>query len=286
MFKIGEFSQLAQVSTRMLRHYDKLGLLKPGEIDHFTGYRYYTLDQLPRLNRIIALKDLGFSLEQIAGMLTENVSAEQMRGMLLIKQAEIQRRLDEEQQRLARVAARLRQIEREGQPSPYEVVLKQPETHVIASIRQIVPQLSDMPDYRCVMFEDVHTWLARCRVKPSAPEIVIYHAPEFIEENIDMETAVPIPPETWKELGRLTSGGIQIRKLDDSSEFAATIHKGSIYDIPQAMTALFAWVGGSGYEVAGSLREVHLSGRETSNTDFEDITFEFQLPVAKSSFPA
>ncbi|MBK8046560.1 MAG: MerR family transcriptional regulator [Anaerolineales bacterium] len=62
MFKIGDFSRVSQVSVRMLRHYDKLGLLAPGHIDKFTGYRYYTLDQLPRLNRIVALNDLGLTL--------------------------------------------------------------------------------------------------------------------------------------------------------------------------------------------------------------------------------
>ena len=61
MFRIGEFSKLGQVSTRMLRHYDQLGLLKPSDTDQFTSYRYYTIEQLARLNRIIALKGLGFS---------------------------------------------------------------------------------------------------------------------------------------------------------------------------------------------------------------------------------
>lgn len=59
-FKIGDFSQLGQVSVRTLRLYDELNLIKPAETDKWTGYRYYTLDQLPRLNRILALKDLGF----------------------------------------------------------------------------------------------------------------------------------------------------------------------------------------------------------------------------------
>ena len=69
MFKIGEFSKLGQVSTRMLRHYDKLGLLVPDQIDEWTGYRYYTIQQLPRLHRIIALKDMGLSLQQITDLL-------------------------------------------------------------------------------------------------------------------------------------------------------------------------------------------------------------------------
>ncbi|MBC7811584.1 MAG: MerR family DNA-binding transcriptional regulator, partial [Burkholderiales bacterium] len=61
MFKIGDFSKISQVSARMLRHYDDIDLFKPAHIDPFTGYRYYTVDQLPRLNRLLALKDLGLS---------------------------------------------------------------------------------------------------------------------------------------------------------------------------------------------------------------------------------
>ena len=71
MFRIGEFAQIAQVSGRQLRFYDQLGLLRPAHIDQQTGYRYYTIRQLPRLNSILALKELGLSLEQI-GPLLEN----------------------------------------------------------------------------------------------------------------------------------------------------------------------------------------------------------------------
>ena len=71
--KIGELSALWRVSVRMLRHYEKLGLLIPAETDSYTSYRYYTLDQLPRLNRIIALKELGFSLEQVGDILANSL---------------------------------------------------------------------------------------------------------------------------------------------------------------------------------------------------------------------
>ena len=126
MFKIGDFSRLGQVSTRMLRHYDQLGLLKPKHTDKFSGYRYYTIDQLGDLNRIIALKELGLSLEQIAQIMNDvrPLNADKLRGMLMMKRSEIELTLSEEQARLGRVEARLRQIELEDEPSPYEVLVK------------------------------------------------------------------------------------------------------------------------------------------------------------------
>jgi DNA-binding transcriptional MerR regulator len=89
MFKIGDLSKLSRVSVKTLRYYDEIGLLKPAQVDRFTGYRYYSFDQLPRLNRILALKDLGFSLEQIAQVLNEGLPPAQLRGMLRLRQMEL-----------------------------------------------------------------------------------------------------------------------------------------------------------------------------------------------------
>src|SRR5579859_3662844 len=117
MLKIGDFSKLSQVTVKALRYYDDIGLLKPMFIEPSTGYRFYSVEQLPRLNRIMALKELGFSLTQIADLLDNTVSAEQIKGMLLLKQAEIERQVQAELEQLRKVRARLQQIENEGQPS-------------------------------------------------------------------------------------------------------------------------------------------------------------------------
>src|SRR5262249_20222975 len=120
MLKIGEFSKLVQVSVPTLRYYDQVGLLKPVEVDRSTGYRYYSASQLPRLHRILALKGLGFSLEQIAGVLAEGLTPEQMRGMLRLRHAQISQQLTEMQSQLVEVEVRLQQIEREDAISSYD----------------------------------------------------------------------------------------------------------------------------------------------------------------------
>jgi DNA-binding transcriptional MerR regulator len=101
MFKIGDFSKLSRVSIKALRLYDEMRLLKPIQVDQFTSYRYYCASQLPRLNRILAFKDLGFSLEQILKLLDEDLSLAEIRGMLRLKQAELQNYIETEQARLA-----------------------------------------------------------------------------------------------------------------------------------------------------------------------------------------
>src|SRR6266852_5232646 len=117
MFRIGEFARLTQVTVKALRYYDEVGLLRPAAVDELTGYRFYSLDQVPRLNRILALKELGLSLDQIALLLQEPVSLSQLQAMQQDKHAELEARVREEHARLARVAARLRQMQQE-EPLP------------------------------------------------------------------------------------------------------------------------------------------------------------------------
>ncbi len=141
MIKIGDFSKLSQVSIKALRYYDEMELLKPISVDRFTSYRYYSVSQLPRLNRILALKDLGLSLEQIGQVLNQGISPEQLRGMLRLKHAELQQDITEEQARLARVEARLNHIAMEGVMPNYEVVLKQVEPQLVAEVRGTVAKI-------------------------------------------------------------------------------------------------------------------------------------------------
>ena len=124
MIKIGDFSKLAHVSIKTLHHYDDLGLLKPVHVDRFNGYRYYEIGQLSRLNRILALKDLGLSLEQVTDLLHTDLSTAEMRGMLRLKQMELATHVEEEQSRLLRVEQRLRQLEMEGSSPHSEIAVK------------------------------------------------------------------------------------------------------------------------------------------------------------------
>ena len=125
MFKIGEFSKLAQVPVATLRYYDQIELLKPSEVDRWSGYRRYSANQLPRIHRILALKGLGFSLDQIAGALDNGLSPEQMRGMLRLRHAQISQQLVDMQGQLVEVEMRLQQIEREDRLPAHDVLLKQ-----------------------------------------------------------------------------------------------------------------------------------------------------------------
>ena len=91
--QIGDFSKLSFVTVKTLRYYDEIGLFKPARVDELTGYRYYLASQLPRLNRIVALKNMGLSLEEVARLLKDDVSVSSILDLLQAKQAEIKTRL-------------------------------------------------------------------------------------------------------------------------------------------------------------------------------------------------
>lgn len=292
MLKIGDFSRLAQVSTRTLRHYDELGLLEPARTEHLTGYRYYSLGQLPRLNRILALKNLGVPLGQISRLLQDGLPVAELRGMLTLRRLEIEQNLREEQTRLAQVEARLKQIEQEGKPSPYEVVLKNVPPQMVAAVRNSVPTLSDMPHYRCALYDELYDLLEHKRVEPGSPEYALYHDVEYLERDIDMEAAVAV---SGVANGRLLGGApnalsacednrLTFRELPAVPDMASVVHHGSAYDIPQAVAALFAWVEGNGYSASGAYREIHLFGRENDfiredRANLDSLVVEVQIPV-------
>src|SRR5450432_3412186 len=196
MLKIGEFARVGQVSIATLRHYDQYGLLKPITLDPETGYRYYTLDQLPRLNRILALKDLGFPLEQIAQFLENNLSLEQLRGMFQLKQAQTQLMIDTEQDRLSRIAARLHQIEQEGKLSIHEVLLKEVAALHIASIRAIIPiPLQSNTNY---LYTTIIAYLNQQHIQHTHPPLLMLHSRSEQRADglyIDAEAAIPLSIE-------------------------------------------------------------------------------------------
>src|SRR4051794_30164571 len=124
MFNIGDFAKLTGLSVRTLRHYDELGLLPPATTHPTTGYRQYSARQLPRVNRLLVLRDLGFSLAEIGPLLDGQLTTDELRGMLILRRSQVATQIEQEQDRLGRVEALLRQIERENDVPVHDVVVR------------------------------------------------------------------------------------------------------------------------------------------------------------------
>jgi DNA-binding transcriptional MerR regulator len=269
--KIGEFARVGQVSIATLRHYDQCGLLKPNALDPDTGYRYYLLDQLPRLNRILALKELGFPLEQIASLLEEDLSLEQLRGMFTLKQAQTQHMIDTEQARLMRIAARLRQIEQEGKMPAYEVLLKQVDPLLVASIRDSIPIISE----RGHLYETLSAYLDQQGVQCSQPDLLLLHSRHELHDegmSVDVEVAMPLPTAL--------PGNEQIRiRTLPGRLMACTVHTGNDLSLGRAYVALYRWMKDNGYRLNSAPRQIHLQHAEYM--DPSQYVTEVQFPVEK-----
>ncbi len=270
VLKISEFSGLGRVTIKALRLYDRLGLLKPVWVDPDSGYRFYTLDQLPRLNRILALKDLGFSLGEIRGQLDEDPSPAELRGMLRLKRAELERQVAEGRERLAWVEARLRQIEREGTPPVYDVALKSVPSMMVACGRSVEPTHESFIRFTY----EVPALVEDSGVRPTGPTGTIFHHEGFREHDADVEVVVPVPSGTVLDIPTAEGRRVRVRELEGVSRMACAIWRGDGDPLMGAYAAIGSWIADNGLRVAGPPRELYLRGAETG-----DPVFEIQYPV-------
>ena len=278
MFSIGEFSKLGRVTVDTLRHYDALGLLKPAKVDPFTGYRYYSARQLMSLNRILALKEVGFSLEEIARILQEKLTNEELRGMLKTQLVRAEQEIQAAQLRQERIVARLQYLNLEDDMPEYEVALKPVEKLTIAAIREVVPTLEQMPQRCSEMFDAIERWLRENNL-PFGPSMSIYYNEGFTRENIDTECSFILTDPGAVNLPR-PNAPIEVRQLDSTPLVASTIATSDFYKKPggllPAYNALAQWIEENGYRIAGPPRELFYGTAEKG-----DLTAEVQFPVEK-----
>jgi DNA-binding transcriptional MerR regulator/DNA gyrase inhibitor GyrI len=271
MLKIGDFARLCQLPVKRLRYYDDLGLITPVHVDSFTGYRYYSVEQLPRLNRLLALKDLGFSLEQIARVLNEGVTPEQLSGMLMLKRAEAGHRLKEEQDRLARIEARLRDIELEDNVAEYDVALKTIQPMLVASCRIRIPTNDMVPDVLGRAYAQTYDHIRGHGGKDLEPCMALWHTTADTYTDEDAEAVVPIDrvlPE---------SDRVKVYELAGGT-FACAVHHGEFAEFTQLHPALLRWIEANGYRIIGPSREVYV--RHDAKKPGSSVT-EVQYPIER-----
>ena len=271
MIKIGDFARLSQVSVVTLRYYDEMDLLKPVKVDAFTGYRFYSADQLPRLNRILALKDLGFSLEQIKLMLADGLTYDQLRGMLTLQRSEVEKRLADEQERLSRIEARLRQIEMENKMPNYDIVIKKAPAMLVATCRVTIPTNDQVPAYLGPAYSKVYDYLYKQGAKDGLC-LALWHSPANMYENEDAEAAV--------QIDRPLAGTDQVKVYElPPTQVASVVHQGNFEDFTQGHAALLEWIDANGYKIVGPYREIYI---KHDKRHLKDTTTEIQFPVEKA----
>jgi DNA-binding transcriptional MerR regulator len=284
MLKVGEFARLAQVSIRLLHYYDQLGLLSPAMVDRSSGYRFYSADQLPRLHRILALKDLGLSLEEVAGLIDGNVSADELRGMLLLKQAELRQRVAEEQSRLDRVEQRLRFIEQAGKLPEIDVIVKSVPALRVMSLRRAL-KFGQTPHH---VFYEAGAALRTHGLRDSVEAILCrYHTFYLMQVYAGMkarrsliEAAYLVDAKVAHDIPVEEGGRMLVRDWPAAEMMACIVHCGADKSRNLAHQALLNWIAQQGYALAGPAREIYLWRGVPNETSDEHVT-EIQHPIQK-----
>lgn len=252
MFTIGDFARHGRVSVRMLRHYDAVGLLRPAHVDPSSGYRYYRAAQFAWLNRVIALKDLGFTLDQVRSILDEDVSTEELRGMLRLRRAELESAAAEAAARMTRVEARLRTIESEGtMPTDDVVVTSLPAVRVAeltATAASYAPQ--DIGPVVGPLFAELCRRLDAAGATPAGPGIARYEEASG-EDQITVRAAIPVAEGT-------DAGDLPVVEVPGVPLAATVIHHGPMDGVLSTAHALDQWIAAHGYRPVGLTREVSL----------------------------
>ncbi len=273
MFSIGEFAKLGRVSVRMLRHYDAIGLLIPAAVDVSSGYRFYRADQLHRLNRVVALKDLGFTLQQVQTILDEQVDVIELRGMLRMRRAQLAAQLAADTARMAGVQARLRMIEEEGHMGTEDVIVKQVAPVRLAELTDTAASYASesiSPVIQPLYPQLLHR-LDAAGVTPVGPGVA-YYVPvdEESTEAVVVHAGMPvaIDPQPGYEFSVVDLPGLP--------EAATIIHRGPMDEVARSMQILARWIEDNGYRTDGYAREVYL---DYCPDEIEKGVTELQLAI-------
>lgn len=276
MFQIGEFSRLVRVSPRMLRHYEKCGLIYPAKVESASGYRLYSAAQIALLGRIVLLRDMGFSIDEIGDVLPHFDDAGYMRQALEAREKGILGAIDSEREKL-KALGRIREIiinkENLDMNDKHEVILKELPPVKVLSLRETIPTYAD----EGMLWQKMGKFMAQNRM--ACPEIEesgysIYHDADYKETDVDVEIAVPIESPVDSR------DGFVYKELA-AVPLSATLRFDGPYEGASAATEKLAkWVEQNGYSFAGTLRGCAI---RTSNdqSDPNNYLTELQVPVTK-----
>jgi DNA-binding transcriptional MerR regulator len=267
LFKIGIFSLLSHLPVKTLRHYDEIGLLQPSQVDTFTGYRYYTLDQLPHAQRILALKDLGLSLDQIIEVIHDKPTVEDLCAMLRLRRTQLTAELGDKAAQLARVDARLKQL-LEGDMTIYDVALKTVKPMLVASVRMTVPQNSDVPRMLKDAYCRIEEHIQQHSGKMNGPCLTVWYTPSTQYTDEDVEAAYPLAE-------RIPDGaGVHVRELAETF-VASVVHQGDFNEFTNGHAYLLKWAEANGYRIGNEYREIYIQ-HDPKSTSTTEIQFKVE----------
>jgi DNA-binding transcriptional MerR regulator len=279
MYRIGEFSKIAQIPGSVLRYYDQIGLLRPAHIDQWTGYRYYSTKQLPHLHRILALKELGLSLEQITRLIDEDVSPDEIRGMLTLKKAQVEQTLNEEVTRLRHIEARLQMIDAPDETS-FDIVLKSLPAQPYLALREVLNGSDAALDIMRFLVDKLPPHIAS--YTPGYFTTVV-HSETLESDRLDIELGVILGSTSDLTVTLAKDRVLRTSHLPAVNMMATVLQVGGFEHNCQSYGAIGMWIEENGYQIAGPGREVLI--RPPSLDLADEMVTEIQFPVERHNSP-
>lgn len=269
--KIGEFSHMMQVTVKTLRHYEQKGLLLPDEVDEWTGYRYYSIEQMQRLKAIRNFQRLGFSLEEIRDLFTDATHVPSFEA--------ISQKISETDEQLKILMQRRKQL-LEWRNSRKEIIEMEkfavqalPEI-IVASHREIIPTYEALGPL-CVNVIGPEMQRLGCKCPPPGYCFTIEHNQEYRPTEIDIEYC-----EQVEEMGE-DSSVVQFKKLEAVPTAVCMKHYGPYDRFYESYTELFRYIAAQGYEMVGQPRCCYVDG-VWNQDDPEKWLSIIQVPVRRA----
>ena len=268
MYRIGLFSQITKTTIKTLRYYDEVGLLSPCYVNLENGYRYYNSRQLVEFHRILALKQMGFSISELISMM----SGKKKSDLLLKKRAQMMKELRALSDQISRIDHYMME-EEEGVNMNYQGVVKEVPECIVYSKRMIIKNYEEYFQVIPELGEKV--LLANPTLECVAPPycFIIYHEDEYKEKDIDVEFC-----EAVTDFG-IETDGIIFKKMP-ALAVVSFMHKGPYRDLNQAYSYAFRWIEENGYELSDHPRESYMDGIWNQEDENEWLT-ELQVPIVK-----
>lgn len=265
MYKIGDFSKMAQVTTKMLKYYEQCGLIEPAQIEQSSGYRFYSVEQLIPVSKIRTYLDMGFSTTEIKEMLSAEDNTERFDRKI----EELQKELEENNRKTALLSFYKEAVKNYGLNQKYRITIKKTDNKLIASKRFILPDVYDLPEQWEKHYEDV--LLSGSKIVSFPNSLTCFHDEEYILENNDIELML------FLEKKGSPSDSFEYKTLD-GFKAVSVIHNGRYELLNEAYAFAYRWIEFNGYEAEGYPMESYLKSIYNTKNEDEFIT-EILIPI-------
>lgn len=263
LYKIGMFANMNRVTIKALRYYDEQKLLVPVYVDEENGYRYYAAGQMAQLHRIIALKNMGFSIDDIRKI----IEGAEEKSFLLVKKQEILKEIAVLTDKLSQIESYLA---RDSINLSAPVLIKEIPQAIVCTMKRRIKSYDALFELMPQMGAQME--LSDCKCAQPSYCFTHYLEPEYKEEDILVEICEAVTEK------KPDTGDLAFKVFPKVPMAACIFHKGSYNTLPESYAMLLQYIEENGYEICGNIRESYIDGVWNKETENEWLT-EIQIPV-------